>query len=137
MSDVLTELHRLLPESRSIPDRFHLTTDAVISALHTARKDISLTRIPSFDDGNWNDVSLSHTIFFDHMNFHRGPVFIHTPACSRYDLMDFVSPADRLMSFISEYQREMLFDGDVLFVAPDSATLTLFHHEGAFAHVQL
>ena len=137
MSKLLNELHQLLPTSRCINTDFELTVDAVNLALRASRKEAPMHRVPNFDDGDWTDESLGKVIFKDHLNFHAGIVFVHAPACSRYNVDDFTCKAEELFQFISDYNIEMLFNGDVIFLAPDSSTLTLFHHEGAFAHVQL
>lgn len=134
---VLRELHRLLPESRSIASDFDLTVDSIDAALQAAHRSIVMTRIPDFETQDWNDTALSRLIFKHHASFHRGNIFIHSPACSRHNLDDFHCADETLLTFIDDFEMEMFFDGDVLILAPQSATLTLFHHEGAFSHVRL
>jgi hypothetical protein len=137
MSRVLELLHQLVPSSRSISSDFYLSADSVIAALRIEKLETPLTRIPNFDEGDWDDESLMGSVFHGRAGFHQGKVFIHTPACSRYGLDDFSCQSEGLEDFIRGYDFEMVFDGDVIFLAPESSTLTVFHHEGAFGHFKL
>lgn len=140
MSKLLTSLHELLPESRlMIRDAFHLTADAVLDCLKAAGVERPLTRIEEVDPGcaGDDDDAIAEVVFSNHWAFHHGTLLVHAPACWRHDLPDFACPAAGLREFIENYQLEMLFDGDVIFRAAASMTLTLFHHEGAFGHFLL
>ena len=137
MSKLLESLHQLLPSSRRIATPFFLTADSVIHSLGTAKIPIPMQRIADFETADWDDLELGQIIFRDHWAFHSGHVFIHAPACSRYSLPDFECDSKRLSEFIRDYEVEMLFSCDVLFLAPESKTITVFHHEGAFGHAKL
>jgi hypothetical protein len=135
MSKLLEALHRLLPGSESIRSEFYLTADPVIEAVEAAQLTIPMTRMWNVEQQD--DDEIAEIVFRDRWKFHDGLVLIHSPACSRHKLEDFSCPASELKKFIHDYDVEMLFDGDVLFLAPESGTLTVFHHEGAFGHANL
>lgn len=137
MSKLLEQLHEIFPPSRTIGDEFHLTADAVLASLASVGTHMMMTSIPAFSGRDLDDDELSNIVFDEYWDFHKGRLIIHSPACSRYDLPDFECAADKLRDFIQSYNREMLFDGDVLFLGPDSKTLSVFHHEGAFGHCYL
>ena len=137
MSKVLESLHQLFPASREIKSAFYLTVDSVTKALDSAEIDFSIVRISNYHAIDWDDETLAEIVFGGHWLFHLGKMLIHSPACSRYSLPDFECRAEKLREFVDQYRVEMLFSGDIVFLAPESKTLTLFHDEGAFAHVQL
>jgi len=134
MSKLLEYLHELAPSTRAIADAFHLTADAVIASLSSAKIQVKMTSIAALFGSDPDDDALACVVFDGHWQFHEGCIVVHSPACSRYGLPDFECVAEELPNFIHDYNREMLFDGDVLFLAPKSRTLTIFHHEGAFGH---
>lgn len=137
MSAVLLALHDILPAARSIRTVFHLTADSLLLSLKEAGLETRMERIPDLDSGLLDDDQIAAAVFAGRWHFHRGPLPAHTPACSRYDLPDFEIPASGLPEFIAGYQRETLFDGDVILVARESRSVTVFHHEGAFGHFAL
>jgi hypothetical protein len=137
MSKLLEYLHELVPASCSIADAFHLTADAVLESLSSVGIQLKLTSIADLFESDPDDDALAAVVFDHYWHFHEGQIVIHSPACSRYGLPDFECAAEELQDFIHGYNREMLFDGDVLFLARKSRTLTVFHHEGAFGHCRL
>lgn len=138
MSLLLEALHGLLPEARTrIPTAFHLTADSVFDALTAAGLGFHTTLVPEMESRDWDDEGLMALVFRDHWNFHQGPMLIHPAACSRYGLPDFECDAGDLSAFIRHFSLEMLFDGDVIFLAPAAGTLTVFHHEEVFSHAGL
>jgi hypothetical protein len=96
-----------------------------------------LIPVPGFESQSLDDDDIAKIVFSGFEQFHRGDLLIHSPACSRYGLDDFKCASEELFSFIGGYQREMLFDGDVIFLAPKSRTITVFHEEGYFGHFAL
>lgn len=138
MNSLLLEyLHRLLPESRSIVSSFYLTADSVLKAAKRAGLTCDMVMIENFLTLDLDDNAVAHRVFGGRHDFHRGEILIHTPACSRFILDDFKCQADDLMRFMASYDVEMLFDGDVIFLAMASRTITVFHHEGAFGHFRI
>ncbi|RYD33321.1 MAG: hypothetical protein EOP86_13670 [Verrucomicrobiaceae bacterium] len=138
MSRLLEALHSLSPEFCSrIPSAFYLTADSVAASLAAAGLKLDYTLVPDIDSGDWDDETLMELVFRDHWHFHKGRMLIHPPACSRHGLPDFECDAGALASFVRDFSLEMLFDGDVIFPAPASGTLTVFQHKGAFSHARL
>ena len=139
MSKLLDVLHQLVPSSRCIiRSPFHLTADSLWDALLAVGLEMPLKRMtdPDFTDwdlANWDDEQIAEVVFKGHWDFHQGPLFIHAPG-SRGDLMDYECRASDLREFIQSFDHGMLFGWDALFLAPESRTVTIFHHEGAFGH---
>jgi hypothetical protein len=138
---MIDALHKLIPGSASIiTSRFDLTADAVLQALHSAGIPFTMKR---FSDTDWDleSANMSDTEILDQLRIgeagHKGILLICTEACSRYDLDFFKCVATEIEEFVDSYNLEMFFDGDVIMVANESRTLSIFHHEGAYAHVIL
>lgn len=68
---------------------------------------------------------------------HQGELMICTEACSRYGHAPFTCDAMDLEQFVSDYDIEMFFDGDVVLLCEASRTLTIYHHAGGYVHVKL
>jgi hypothetical protein len=138
MSAVLEALHVLIPASQtSIKTNWHLTADSVLSCLRLLGCNTHLTPVPEFDSQQLSDDDIAKVVFSGFEEFHQSELLIHSPACSRHSLEDFRCSASELSLFIRNYQIEMLFSGDVIFVAPASKTITVFHDEGYFGHFNL
>ena len=68
---------------------------------------------------------------------HIGELSICTEACSRYGYESFNCDAKELTQFVSAFDIEMFFDGDVVILGEKSRTLTVYHHGGGYSHVKL
>jgi hypothetical protein len=138
---MIETIHRLLPACRSkITDISTLTADNVLSSLEEQGVGFVVKRLGC---GDW-DVKSSSISDDDILPLlkmaeagHVGPLLICTEACSRYGFPPFTCDAKSLTSFVSDYDIEMFFDGDVVIVAELSRTLTVYHHAGGFVHVRL
>jgi hypothetical protein len=138
---MIETLHRLLPASVSIVrDVGTITADNVFKALDAQGVAINLIRL---SPGDWeieaSELTDDEIVAQLHMEVagHEGELLICTEACSRYGLEPFKCRATDLGRFISSYDREMFFDGDVVIICEASRTVTVFHHAGAYAHVKL
>jgi len=134
-------LHSLVPGSDSIiTELSDITADSVLECIKSAG---FLFYINKLSDGEWDVESseLDDEKILDMIQIslagHQGKLLIVTEACSRYNLPVFECEAESLSDFIRHYNREMFFDGDVIILGEDSRTFTVYHHEGAYAHVKV
>ena len=138
---MIEALHRLLPASASIITGINsLTADNVMAALDKQGVHVAVNRL---GDGDWElesseltDEQILALLHIDEAG-HIGELSICTEACSRYGLETFKCDAKELGRFVSDYNIEMFFDGDVMILAEESRTLTVYHHAGGFIHVKL
>lgn len=137
-------LHRMLPASIPlINDLRNLTADNVCLALNRQGIEYKFNKFEAVS-GDW-ELEKSNTATDDEIFSlldmrtagHKGTLLICTEACTRYQLEPFVCEAEGLEEYIKNYDIEMFFDGDVIMLAAESRTLTLFHHSGGYAHVKL
>lgn len=138
---MIEALHRILPASASIvPGIWHLTADNVLKALDEQGVGFKVILLCS---GDWeiecSELTDDEILVSLHMEDagHEGDLLICTEACTRYGHDPFRCDARELNGFISEYEIEMFFDGDVVMLCEKSRTLTIFHHGGGYAHVKL
>jgi hypothetical protein len=87
----------------------------------------------------WDDVALAKAIGLVATAF-EGDVFVLTEASFALNLGAFLIPASYLDQLVTEHLErygECFFNGDVVVLEASGKKLWLFHHEGAFATVQL
>jgi hypothetical protein len=138
---MIEALHRLLPASISIvPDIRTMTADTMLESIEKQGVCFEMVRLCA---GDWeiecSDLLDDEVLALLHMEDagHCGELFICTEACTRYDLAPFRCHSTELASFISDYQLECFFDGDVIVICEESRTVTVFHHAGGYVHVRL
>lgn len=138
---MINALHRLLPASTPIITGINsLTADNVIAALD--KQGVRFT-VNHLGDSDWEIESSEMTdeqiLALLHMNEagHIGTLLICTEACSRYGHDTFSCDANELSQFVSDYDIEMFFDGDVVILGEESRTLSVYHHSGGYVHLTL
>jgi hypothetical protein len=138
---MIDALHRLLPASVAIVKGIGtLTADNVLKALTEQRVTFRYIRLGSADwEIEASDLTDDGILKLLHMEEagHRGELLICTEACTRYECPPFRCNATELAAFISEYKIECFFDGDVILLAEESRTISVYHHAGGYTHVRL
>ena len=135
----LETFHTMFPLSKERIDSLcKVTADNVIQSIEESGIPVQLTRLYE------NDWDIESAQFEDHDFLamlsmmdasHIGNLFIVSEACSRYDMPEFQCDVEKLQEFVDGYDIEMLFDGDVIMLAPESQSLTIYHHEGYYCHI--
>jgi hypothetical protein len=138
---MIETLHRLLPASAMTIDGIStMTADNVLNALDKQGVRYDLVRLGSKDweiaASELTDDEILARLHVESAG-HKGELIICTEACSRYGYEPFRCSATDLKRFVSEYDAENFFDGDVIIVCERSRTLTVFHHAGGYAHARL
>lgn len=138
---MIEALHRILPASAPmITEIYSLTADNVMAALDKQGVLYSVNRLGVCDwDTESSEMTDEQILALIHINTagHFGKLSICTEACSRYGHEPFSCDANEIGRFVSNYDIEMFFDGDVVILGEESRTLTVYHHSGGYVHVKL
>lgn len=138
---MIDALHRLVPASKSIVTGIStLTADNVLKSLDYQGVSYQINHLRCVDwdleSSELTDDNILPLLRMD-TTAHEGEILMCTEACTRYDLKPFRCDATDLAQFVSWYDLEMFFDGDVIFLCENSRTISVYHHEGAYVHVKL
>jgi hypothetical protein len=126
--DALAELQRLARGATAF-----LSADRVARAADAVAGPARWERFPDWEDVA--DLDILDRVFAGRPPLH-GPLLLAT-AHMGFRGSPVRLPAERLRQFVAEYRisaGECFFNGDVVILAPEARRLTVFHHEGAFAH---
>ena len=141
---IVDALHRLLPASvSSVPDIRHLTADNVLSAMQAEGVEFTINRLGFTSLGDWELETIAFTDdeIYEIIDMedagHQGRVLMCTEACTRYGIEQFSCDATDLKEYITNFDIESFFDGDVLVLSEESRTLTVYHHVGSYVHAKL
>lgn len=134
-------LHRVLPASVSIiPAISRVTADNIFAALDKQQVAFSVIRLGNVDweleSAHLTDDDILSRLHMEKAG-HTGQILICTEACTRYGKEPFTSNADELTDFVTAYDIEMFFDGDVIILSEESRIITVYHHAGGYLHVAL
>ena len=130
--DALADLQLLVPTavSFSSPDRLWAAADAIAGPA-VARELRQWENLP--------DLEILDRVYAGQPPL-AGPVVAVTDHMFASGGSPARLPAERLRDFVAGYlvsAGECFFNGDVVILATDAARLTVFHHEGVFAHWDL
>ncbi len=138
---MIEALHRVLPASNSIiTSVYNLTADNVMTALDSQGVKFNVNRLGANDwEIESSEMTDEQILALLHIEdaAHEGELFICTEACTRYGYDPCRCDAKDFKKFVSDYGKEMLFDGDVIVLSEKSRTLTVYHHAGGYVHVKL
>jgi hypothetical protein len=130
--DALADLQRFVPTAVgfSSPDRLWAAADALAGPA-VSRKLSQWEDLP--------DLEILDRVFAGQPAL-VGPVVVVTDHMFSSGGSPARLPAERLREFVAGYlvsAGQCFFNGDVVIVAADVSRLTVFHHEGVFAHWDL
>ena len=132
---------RLLPSAREhiTPARSCITPDSVMHRAELAGLGFELAVVPDWESHEWGQDIYSKMDLFD-MMFHgvaipTGEViFIPDDCFPMTEREPLFCNGEILREFVA-HCCFFVFDGDVVFIWPEAGRISVFHHEGRYAHI--
>ncbi len=140
---VRQRVSELLPAgARHLPDPSTLTPDNLCAAAEETGATFQFVSLPSsWRDSTcgqphweeWGRLELYDEVF-GQLPPAPGELWFVPPECLRRDVEPYLVRGDELRTHVAT-RPFFVFDGDALFVWTESPRITVFHHEGGYAHI--